>query len=409
MALNLTNFAPMLKTLYTKDKVQNLTFKENPLLADLPKAEDFYGESFTQPLIYGNPQGRSATFATAQGNKGNSKSAKFIVTRSKDYGLVSIDNETILASQNDAGAFVSARKAEIDGMFSEMANTLAVDLVGTGSGKRGQVSASQNVALTVVTLADAHDIVKIEVGMAFVLSAADGGGSVRSGKAWVISVDRKAGTFVVSNTQGGSATALSTCIAAAAASDFIFVEGDYDSKIKGLKSWLVYGGPSSGAFFGLDRTTDPQRMAGVYEDFSAAATVEEALIDGAKLMKRYGSSIDRVWISEDKMSDLIKSQGSKVQYVDVAQSAEIGMRGVRLQTGKGVVDVFSDRNIALTDCFMLQRNTWKLKTLGGCPMILNMDSLEALREATADAIEVRIGYYGQLVCSAPGYNGIFKI
>jgi hypothetical protein len=407
--LNLANFAPALKTLYTKGKVQNLTLKENPLLADMPKGEDFYGESATVYLQYANPQGRSATFATAQGNKGNLKGAKFVVTRSKDYGLVSIDNETILASQNDAGAFMSARKAEIDSMFSEMANTAAIDLVGTGSGKRGQISATQTLSASTVALADANDIVKIEGGMVLVSSTADGGGSVKSGKAYVISVDRKAGTFVVSNTAGGSATALNTCIATVAASDYLFVEGDYDSKIKGLKAWLAYGGPSATPFFGLDRTADPQRLAGVWEDFSASSSVEEALIDAAKLMKRYGSSVDRVWISEDKMSDLIKSQGSKVQYVDVSLTAEIGMRGVRLQTGKGVVDVFSDRNIAKQDCFMLKRDTWKVRSLGGFPMILNMDSLEALREATADAIEVRIGYYGQLICDAPGLNGIFKI
>lgn len=408
MALNLTNFAPMLKTLYSKEKVQNLTLKDNPLLADMPKAEDFYGESVTEALIYGNPQGRSAAFATAQANKGNTKSAKFIVTRSKDYGLVSIDNETILASQNDAGAFVSARKVEIDGMFAEMANTAAIDLVGTGSGKRGQLSASQNVALSVCTLADDNDIVKIEVGQVLVLSTANGGGSVKSGKAYVISVDRKAGTFVVSSTMGGSATALSTCIASAAASDYIFVEGDYDAKLKGLKAWLPYGGPSATPFFGLDRTTDSQRMAGVWEDLSAYS-VEEALVEASKLMKRYGSMIDRVWISEDKMADLIKSQGTKVQYVDINVTPTIGFRGVRLQTGKGVVDVFSDRTIDATDCFMLQRNTWKLRSLGQFPMILNMDSLESLREASADAIEVRIGYYGQLICNAPGLNGIFKI
>ena len=408
MALNLQNFAPMLKTMYTKGKIQNLTFPESNMLMDVPKAEDFFGESFTQPLIYGNPQGRSAVFTTAQANKGNTKSAKFIVTRTRDYGLVSIDNETIEASQNDAGAFVSARKTEIDGMFREMGATAGIDLIGTGSGVRGQVSATQTLSASVVQLANPDDIVKFEVGQAIVASATNGGGSVRAGVAYIIARDYKTGQFTVSSSLGGAATALNTCIAAIAVSDFLFVQGDYDAKLKGYKAWLPYGGASATPFFGLDRTTDQQRLAGVWDDLSALS-IEEALIEGAKTMKRVGSNIDRVWISDTRMADLIKSQGTKVQWVDVGVTPEVGFRGVKLQTGKGVVDVFSDRNLDAGDCLMLKRDTWSLKSLGGMPRILNMDSLEALREATADAIEVRIGYYGQLVCSAPGYNGIFKI
>lgn len=408
MPLNLANFAPMLKTLYSKKRVENLTFPESNLFMDVPKAEDFYGQSFTQPLIYGNPQGRSQQFTVAQANKGNTQSAKFVVTRTKDYGLVSIDNETILASQNDAGAFAAARKTEIDGMFREMAATAGIDLVGTGSGVRGQVSVAQVLSASVLALLDPADIVKFEVGQAIVASAANGGGAVRSGVAYIVARDYRNGTVTVSSSMGGAPTALNTCISAIAVSDFLFVQGDYDAKLKGYKAWLAYGGPSATPFFGLDRTVDQQRLAGVWEDLSALS-IEEALIEGAKIMKRVGANIDRVWISDDRMADLIKSQGTKVQFVNNQVTPELGFQGVKLQTGKGVVDVFADRNLSAGDALMLQRDTWVLKTLGGMPQILNMDSLEALRDATSDSIEVRIGYYGQLICSAPGRNGIFKI
>ena len=181
MGLNLTNFAPILKTLYTKQKVQNLVYKTNPFLASLPKSEDFYGDSKKVPLIYGNPQGRSATFTTAQGNKGNTASKAFYLTRNHDYQLLSIDGETLLASQNDAGAFMSARKTEIDGGFQNITNALSVDLFGAGSGVRGQMAVAQNVALTVVTFFEKLDIVKFEVGMQLQLSTANGGGAVKSG------------------------------------------------------------------------------------------------------------------------------------------------------------------------------------------------------------------------------------
>ena len=305
MGLNLTNFAPMLKTLYPKKRVENLVYADRPLLAWLPKSDTFYGENKKVPLIYGNPAGRSATFTTAQGNKTNTKSAAFLVERVRNYELISIDNETIEASQNDAGAFASARQVEIDGAFQNISNDMAADVVGTGSGSRGQLSATQNLSSSVVVLSQSEDIVKFEVGMPIVLSATDGGGSVKAGIMYIISVDRMAGTFVVSASQGGVAANIGTIVATAAASDFIFVAGDYDLKMAGLQAWLPYGGPSAAAFFGVDRTVDPTRLAGITEDLSSYS-IEEALIQAAKLMYREGmNKYDAIWLNETKYAELI--------------------------------------------------------------------------------------------------------
>jgi len=407
MALNLTNFAPILKTLYKPSKVQNLVYKSNPLFASLPKQTDFFGDSRKVPLIYGNPQGRSATFATAQGNKGNTASIAFNITRNKDYQILGIDGETLKASSNDAGAFLAARKTEIDGGFKNITNAIDVDLFGNGSGVRGRLAAAQNVALSVVTLSEVSDIVKFEVGMQLQASTANGGGSVKAGSMFIISIDRTAGTFVVSSTAGGAATAISTCIATAAASDYIFAAGDYDQKIKGLQAWLPYGGPSATAFFGVDRTVDSQRLGGVTADLSALP-IEEALIEAGAQMGRVGAQVDRVWMSIGKMADLIKSLGSKVQYVD-AEFGSVGFKGVRVHLDDSVVEVYSERNCPKDSMFLLQSDTWLLHSLGEAPGILNLDTLEALREPTSDGIEIRIGYYAQLACNAPGWNGHFKI
>lgn len=409
MGLNLTNFAPMLKTLYPKKRVENLVYSDRPLLAWLPKSDNFFGENKKVPLIYGNPAGRSATFTTAQGNKTNTKSAAFLVDRVRNYELISIDNETIEASQNDAGAFASARQVEIDGAFQNISNDMAADIVGTGSGSRGALSASQNVALTVVTLKNVEDIVKFEVGMALVLSAADGGGSVKSGTMYIISVNRMAGTFVVSSSQGGSATAISSCIATAAASDYIFVAGDYDLKMKGLQAWLPYGGPSATAFFGVDRTVDPTRLAGIQSDLSSYS-IEEALIQGAKLMYREGQNkYDAIWLNETKYAELIMSLGAKVQYTTMQVTPEISFQGCKFQAHNKVVTVYCDKMLPVDSAFFLTRQTWEVASLKGAPRILNMDTLEALREATSDGIEIRIGYYANMHCNAPGFNGHFKV
>lgn len=409
MGLNLTNFAPMLKTLYPKKRVENLVYADRPLLAWLPKSDNFFGENKKVPLIYGNPNGRSATFATAQANKTNTKSAAFLVERVRNYELISIDNETIEASQNDAGAFASARQVEIDGAFQNISNDMSADVVGTGSGSRGRLSATQTLSSSVVVLSQVEDIVKFEIGMALVLSSADGGGSVKSGTMYVISVDRMAGTFVVSASQGGVAANISTIVATAAVSDYIFAAGDYDAKMAGLQAWLPYGGPSATAFFGVDRTADPTRLAGITEDLSSYS-IEEALIQGAKLMFREGQNkYDAIWLNETKYAELIMAMGAKVQYIEMKPTQEISFQGVRFQAHNKVVNVFSDKMIPTDSAFYLSRPTWEVASLKGAPRILNMDTLEALREATSDGIEIRIGYYANMHCNAPGFNGHFKV
>ncbi len=125
-------------------------------------------------------------------------------------------------------------------------------------------------------------------------------------------------------------------------------------------------------------------------------------------MGRVGARPDRVWMSIGKMADLIKSLGSKVQYID-QEWGTVGFKGVRVHLDNMVVDVFSERNCPKESMFVLQSNSWLLHSLGEAPGILNLDTLEALREPNSDGIEIRIGYYAQLSCNAPGWNGHFKI
>ena len=71
---------------------------------------------------------------------------------------------------------------------------------------------------------------------------------------------------------------------------------------------------------------------------------------------------------------------------------------------RGPIKVIPDQNCPANVAFMLQLDVWKLYSLGKAPKILDSDGLKFLRESTADAVEVRVGYYAQLGCRGPGYN-----
>lgn len=397
--LDLTSFAAALKIHYTDERIENMVYSDNPLLAMIPKMESFGGESLPLPVVYGNPQARSATFATAQANKGSSQSVKFTLTRNKDYSFASIDNETIEASKGNANAFMEASTFEIDGALQSITRSLAIALYGSGSGSIGQVQNS-SFATTSLQLLDIEDVTNFEVGMKLQVSATDGGTAVRSGTLTVSGVNRDTGVITTS-------VNLSTGIAAIAANDYIVQEGDYDGKIKGLSAWIPNSAPSSTAFFGVDRTSDATRLGGIRYDGSAVP-IEEALVTAASKAGREGAKIDYCFLSYNKFADLEKALGSKVNYVDV-KVGEIGFRGLRINGPRGEIKVIPDQNCPDSRAFMLQMNLWKLYSLGKAPKIINSDGLNMLREASQDGVEVRIGYYAQVGCRAPGWNVNIKL
>lgn len=404
MALDLTTFAAALKQHYTNDRVENMVYKNNPLLAMMPKMEQFGGKNLPIPIIYGNPQGRSAVFSTAQANKTSSQLKDFVLTRSRDYSLASIDNETLEASKGNANAFLEAATVEIDGAIQSITRSLAIALYGTGSGSIGQ--ASNSTTGTSITLADVEEVTNFEVGMELVFSTANGGGSIKSGSISVVGVDRDSGILTVdaaSAIDGGTGVA---------ANDYIFVEGDYDAKVKGLRAWLPDSAPTSGDnFFSVDRSADATRLGGLRVDGSALP-IEEALVKAANRVGREGGNPDYVFMSFSKYNDLVNALGSKVQYISEqvkAGNGYVGFQAIQIHGPRGAIKVVPDQNCPSDRAFMLQMNVWKIYSLGKCPRILDTDGLKMLRESSADALEVRVGYYAQLGCRAPGYNANIQL
>lgn len=406
-SLDLTSFDAALKQHYTDDRVMNMVYMDNPLLAMIPKMERFGGRNLPIPIIHGNPQGRSATFSTAQSNKTASQIKDFVITRVSDYGLASIDNETLEASIGNANAFMEAATTEIDGVLNSVTRSLAVSMYRDSSGWIGQVNAEPSeAASTVITMKNTDDITNIEVNQVINIYSAKSGGSQRSldgstVNMTVSAVDRDAGTFTISTAYDSSGTI--------AANDYIFVQGDRGSKLTGLEGWLPYAAPTSGdSHFGVDRSADPSRLAGIRLDISSKP-IEEGLVDLAARICREGGRPSHAFLSYTQYSNLEKALGSKVQYVNVPVTAEVGFQGIALNTNKGVVKVIADQNALPDYVHMLQMDTWKLYSIGKAPKILMTDGLRFLRESSSDGVEVRTGYYAQLGCRAPGFNGVGKL
>jgi hypothetical protein len=253
--------------------------------------------------------------------------------------------------------------------------------------------------------------------MLLVASATDGGApSVDT--VLITAVNRATG--VVSGT--ASAATLSANWAIGTGSAFLSVSGDIPATgasstssflaLSGLAAWIPVASPAANDnFWGVNRSADPTRLAGCRFD-ARSFTIEEGMTNALAFLNREGGKPDLAIMDFASYASLVNALGAKVQYVQVNHDeVEVAFEGITFQSAYGRVTVLADRSCPPQTCYLLTMNTWKLRSLGKVPHILTygMEGLEGLRVGNADALEIRIGYYGNLICSAPGWNCVVQL
>lgn len=377
----------------------------------VPKYEKFGGRNLPLPIIYGNPVGRSKTFSTAQSAGGTSgsgsKITQFTLTRVKDYGVATIDNETMLASEGDANAFIEAATTEIDGIINAVTRSLAINLYRTSAASIGQVLAepAETASTFTLTLKNIEDISVAEVGEEHVIWSALSGGAQRISETgddeWTVAaVNRSTGVITYTGNYDANGTI--------AADDYIFKQGDRGLGISGLEDWIPYATPGATGFFGVDRSVDPTRLGGQRLDGSSMP-IEEALIEGDAIVCREGMKITHYFMSHRALRDLKKSLGSKVQYVNLAANPRISFPGVIVDGNKGPIKVVGDHNCPDNRIHGVNFDYMKFYSLGKAVRVLDTDGLQMLRQSSDDGVECRYGFYGNLGCRAPGSNVTIQI
>lgn len=416
------NVAGILKELYDEQKVQWLTYKDNPTLAMMKKEERFPGKYYPVPVVYGLTQGSSATFATAYNNQSSPLVAEFLVTRVSDFSLATIDGQLLAAAQSDPGAFIDGSELMIDAAFQNEVNRIASAMFRNGAGTIGQIASVSNISGNsyLVTLNNPDDSVQFEGNQVIVaVQNVDGSGTAPTDTAQINSVNRNLGTLTVT-----SATNIASDWPA---TYYLAIQGDLPTtsnnnfqpsgstttnsllKIAGLAAWLPLSGPGvSDTFFGVNRNLDTQRLAGVTFNGSALS-LEEALLQGTGRIALNGGRVDTGLCSYSTYTALITSLGSKVVYLD-HKVGEIGFRGVQVNGANTVMSVFPDRNCPDGVIYCLEMDSWVLRSQNPAPHILKyMDEIEILRVPGLDAAELRVGGYMNMYTNKPGHNGAIQV
>jgi hypothetical protein len=398
--LDLASMNAGLKEIYDNQTVENLVYADNPLMAMMPKKTDFGGKYKPIPIITGTSQGRSALFANAQGNQSPAQIESFLLTRTTDYAVASIDNQTMLASKTDQMAFLEGSKLLIDCQLQGLSNSIASAMFRTGTGSIGQIT---SITTGVIVLSNPGDIVQFEVNQVLQANSTDGG-TPRAALGYVIAVNRSAGSFTVSATAMGGTAGSPTGWAAA---DFLLVQGDLNGKCSGLAGWLPTVAPTAtDLFYGVNRFQDTWRLGGGRYNGSSQP-IEEALYDASALGAREGAKPTDCVVPYTSFSALEKSMGGKVIYVDAKGPGDLFFRGIKVNGASSSFTVWADRSCQAQTAYLLDMKTWAIEGLGDVPQILkygNDVNGDMLRISNADAGEVRMAAYYNVRTNAPGWN-----
>lgn len=385
------------KALYERKKLK--------LFQSVKKRNDFSGKYRDVPLQNENPQGTGTSIEIAQGSMYQGNYVEWNIPRRRFYAVARVTGEALRACKDDDGAFADLWRNEADGVAMQAMEDTEVFMFGNGTGVRGTISAGSTVGSATITLATVSDAVKFKLNMRVgaVSSATSLSPTVRSGSARITAIDRKNGTLTVGTTWSGEITGL-------VAGDSLVRYGDHavsgtPAVIEGFQS-CVAGGTTPGTLFGLNRNSDPVRLAGQTLDCSDKS-MDEAVIDAAGLVSQQGGEQPTVaWIHPLNLANWKKSHQGRVKYdraeVQSPMNAKVSFKGIVIEGDDGEpVVLMTCPFVPYGECPMVNMDDFVLDTLGGAVSLLDEDGQEVTRTPTSDAYETRFGTYGNFYTTRP--------
>jgi hypothetical protein len=391
---NLTTLSNVLTRRYDK-RMEVFAYEDDPFLSEVKVDTNFGANDMRISLRYGDPQGGSIDYQLARTNRSGTSNAGFVLTRAHDYHTCELDAETLAAGKGAENIIKDAMDGQMEGAMRMIKRSLEVGVWGSGSGKRGTINAT--VTGTTMTLAVPSDIVNFEVGGKYYFR--DPAGGLRdSGEEVTVTAIADDGAMTV--------TPNLNTISGLAENDEIIREGDYNAHIKGLAAWLPLTAPSATTFFGQDRSLHTERLGGVRYTGSGAPKIETLSRALVRLARNNPGGKRTAYVNYEDFGDMIISLGAKAIVEPMKSSkGEFGFESLKLYTPRGALPVMGSINCPKGEFYILQNDTWVLKSLGKLPHYADEDGLKVRRDdTTSDSVFWTLRYWAQLGCYAPGWN-----
>lgn len=387
-----TSFQEALKIAWPEKRLMKMMLEQNPTAALLP-IKDFPGRSLYLPVQVGIQAGRSAVFATAQTNRVGSQQKAFILTTIKDYAVGGIDGETLEAIESEE-SLIDGVKDEMEGSFEILQRSIAVHVHGDGSGSIGQIGTDDSA--TQLTLSNRYDAVNFFVGQTIQANPNKTGnsGTMRAGTGTVTKVGHDSGVITYTANGGFNPSA----------SDYLYTEGDYDAKMKGLEGWNPETAPTGGdSFFGVDRSTHVTELSGHRFDASSFNPID-GINKGLAHASAFGCQPTVMVVNPMELYAIKQDLGNKA-IIDLAKSPNdptVQFESVVFVQGNRKVKLVEDVNCprGVVRGFKPEDGAIYARKKG-FPRILSRDGNTMRAEASADAYQWRLGFYAQMGWKRP--------
>lgn len=401
-----TTQLPILKRLWGSGFADPM-YKASKVLNSAKKDTNFGGEGRYIIIAVAMISGVGATFADALAAQGPSQEVRMFVTHRKEYAIFTIQNDLIARTRGNANAVVEALKRQMDTARRHFARRMSRRLWGNGGGAIGQLHSSVTLSSTTLRLRNRVDVAGIEAGLQVGFASDDGssgtpaglrGGGVPTYLAISGGIDRDDGTATVS-------AALNT-VPSITANDYVFVRGDYNAAMTGLRGYNPVSDPSaSESFMGLDRTVvDIQRTSGVRVSGSGKTKLE-TIEDACAEAKINGLESDDLMLAVNPLdyAAIRKELGTSVIITDVKGTNGIGFKAIQIFSHSGTVTIVSEVDVPLGYAWLFDPSELYLRTAGDAPMELT-EGGKLLTAYDDDAKQGRLGAYGNFFVENPGGN-----
>ena len=345
----------ILKTFY-KDGVENLFFRNSPVLRELKKTR-VEGKEQRFAAMYGRGGAVSSRATQAERKAAaNAKNAEFITTPGQRFSMFSYNAKEVQASLSKKGAYMKIAGNKAFAAAQALRQTLAADLYARGYGELAVVGTTDAAT---IAAAVADDIVtvtmpssvtlKIDVDTDLVLktSVADG---------------TEHGLFTVTKIDGNQVSLKCvTAYASAAATNIYALRGSMDDSGNplapvGLAGWIPAIGTRSGSdwtsyiatpFYGVTRSVNTDALAGNFV-YNASNTSKKADVQQLlQKVRRHGGEPDFIVMNDNDwlaLADEIQSTNTYFTQTSSAKQrkANIGLTKLTAGFSTNAIDIIYD-------------------------------------------------------------------
>jgi len=347
-----------------------------------------------------------------------------------------IKYKDLVAGKTNKGAYLRNLTHATDKHGEYFGERFAQIILGS-SGYRFSLADLTNMGTGVITLldaagnVDATNIANFYRGQVLVASANDGTSlshtllpsNIAAQRAYVLSVDRDAGTLVVSDTPGSTTPEIPAGWGTVGADVSIFPLGQFKPTLPGstltnkllcqtLSDWITPA-VATDTFGTVDRsvdsalsgvripTTGPIGSLSPEHKIGFSASYMQSRFAGRKALTYVAQS--EVWFG------IVRSLHAQGLVSDIGAMLTGGARSVQIATVNGMAEIIAEPHQDPTFIYGLDLPEIMIRHLDGLPGVANADGLEMLRQADSNDLEFRLICFPQMIVREPWLHCRFAV